>query len=117
MASSTSPAARIAAQTLVVVVDRDRQRFFRLALADHVLIENAADFMRRRQIGACALLAVGLLDFLADDVVAQLDAFIADEYRRPGNQLAHFVLALAAEGAIKKFVARAFVCHASSLLI
>src|SRR3546814_9034642 len=41
------------------------------------------------------------LDLFADDVVAQLDAFVADEHGRPGNQLADFVLRLAAEGAIE----------------
>src|SRR3546814_3167838 len=40
-------------------------------------------------------------DLLADDVVAQLDAFVADEHGRPGNQLADFMLRLAAEGAIE----------------
>ena len=41
------------------------------------------------------------LVLLADDVHAELDAFIADEDRRPGNELAHLVLALAAEGAVE----------------
>ena len=37
------------------------------------------------------------LVLLADDVHAELDAFIADEHGRPGDQLPHLVLALAAE--------------------
>jgi len=36
-----------------------------------------------------------------DDVLAQLDAFVANEHGRPGNQLAHFVLALATERAVE----------------
>ena len=42
---------------------------------------------------------------VADDVVAQLDAFVADEHRRPGDQLLHLMLALAAEGAIQQLFA------------
>jgi hypothetical protein len=37
-----------------------------------------------------------------DNVHAKLDAFIADEYRRSGNELAYLVLALAAERAIQR---------------
>jgi hypothetical protein len=42
---------------------------------------------------------------IADDVVAQVDALVADEDRRAGDQLLHLVLALAAEGAVKGFFA------------
>jgi hypothetical protein len=37
-----------------------------------------------------------------DDIHAQLDAFIANEYRRPGNQLSHLVLALTTKRAVKR---------------
>jgi hypothetical protein len=43
--------------------------------------------------------------FLADDVVAQVDALVADEHRRAGDQLLDLVLALAAERAVKRFLA------------
>ena len=52
-----------------------------------------------------ALAAVLALRFLADDVVAQLDAFIADEHRWARNQLAHLMLALAAERTVEKLLA------------
>jgi hypothetical protein len=42
------------------------------------------------------------LVLLADDVHAQFDAFVADEHRRSGDQLAHLMLALAAERAIER---------------
>src|SRR5262249_26386184 len=45
-----------------------------------------------------------VLVFLADDVHAQLDAFIADEYRRAGNKLADLMLALAAKRAVKRIL-------------
>jgi hypothetical protein len=37
---------------------------------------------------------------LADDIHAKLNALVADEYGGTRNQLAHFMLALAAERAI-----------------
>jgi hypothetical protein len=43
-----------------------------------------------------------LLHLLADDVVAELDALVADEHGRARDQLAHLVLALAAEGAVQQ---------------
>src|SRR3546814_15006948 len=46
-----------------------------------------------------------LLEFLADDVVAKLHAFIADEHARARNQLAHLVLALPAKRAIQALAA------------
>ena len=51
--------------------------------------------------------------FFADNVVAQLNAFIADENGRSGDKLAHLMLALAAKGTIQQLftltVAPAFV--------
>ena len=41
---------------------------------------------------------------LADDVHAQLDALVADKYGRAGDELAHLVLALAAERAMERFL-------------
>ena len=86
-------------QPLVVVVDGDRQHALGVVLADHVGIENGADFLGRRH--AVARLHQGVLVLLPDDVHAQLDAFIADEHGRAGNQLANLMLALAAERAIE----------------
>jgi len=44
----------------------------------------------------------GVLELLANDVITKLNAFIADEYGRARNQLANFVLALAAKRTIKE---------------
>src|SRR5882724_1035636 len=53
---------------------------------------------RNRSSGA--LQRYFLIALLRDDVVAQLDALVADIDRRPGDELPHLVLALSAEGAV-----------------
>src|SRR6185369_6599172 len=48
--------------------------------------------------------------FIANDLVAQVDAFVADEHRGAGDELLDLVLALPAERAVKRFLAgRAFL--------
>src|SRR6266853_2045046 len=103
-------------QPLVVVVHRDRQYLLGELLTDHVLVQYPADFPRRRPVGFGGLAALVRGAFLADDVVAQLDALVADEHRRPGDQLPHLVLALAAEGAVEKFFAAGLFGHVVSAL-
>src|SRR5690606_30728965 len=88
-------------QALVVVVYSNGEHLLGTLLTDHVLIQNAADFLWRRQLVGTAL-GLGFLHLLADDVVAQVDALVADKDGRTGNQFAHFVLAFAAEGAVKQ---------------
>ena len=65
---------------LVVVVDGDGELLLGPLLADDVLVEELLDFLRRRQrrAGAAVLEAV----VVRDDVVADLDALVADEDRR-----------------------------------
>ena len=89
-------------QTLVVVVHRYRQNLLRTLLTNHILIKDAADFFRRRQFMRAAL-SLCFLHLLTDDVIAQVDALVADKDRGAGNQFAHFMLAFATEGAIKQF--------------
>jgi len=61
-----------------MVVDGNRQHLLGPRLADDIVVEHLVDFVRRRQLG---LVGIALfLDFLADDVVAQVDAFVADEH-------------------------------------
>ena len=96
---------------LVVVVDRHRENLLRALLADDVLIEDLLDLRGLRNRGGRreGLLLVALL---RDDVVAQVDALVTDVDRRPCDQLANLVLALAAERADE--VARPVIsvlCH------
>src|SRR5213596_772427 len=83
---------------LVVVVDRDRQDLLGALLADHVLVEDLLDLgrLRHRRGGRESLL---LVDLLGDEVVAEVDALVADVDGRAGDQLADLVLTLAAERA------------------
>ena len=90
-------------EALVVIVDGDGENLLGMVLADDIVVEHLADLVRRRH--AILRLHQRGLVLLADDVHAQFDAFIADEYGRAGNQLADLVLALAAEGAVKSVLA------------
>jgi len=91
---------RVRIEPLVVIVHGDREHLLGVALADDVVVEDLADLLRRRD-------AVARLDqrgfvLLADDVHAEFDALVADENRGTRDQLADFMLALAAEGAIQR---------------
>ena len=102
------------AQALVVVVNRHRQGPLGLALADDVLIQDGANLLGRGQLFAGFLLGI-LAHVLADDVDAQVHALVADEHRGAGDELAHLMLAFAAEGAVEKFVVALLVRHVAVL--
>src|SRR6185369_2777181 len=94
-------------EPLVVVVNGDRERPLGDLLADHVLVEARLDLARDRQVRLRRPGVAGLdRDLVPDDVVAQLDALVADEDRRAGDQLLDLVLALAAERAVQNLLAR-----------
>src|SRR3712207_9112202 len=61
---------------LVVVVDGDRERALGLVLADHVLLEEVVDLLGLRQL--VELQVRGLRELLFDDLVAEVDALVAD---------------------------------------
>ncbi len=86
---------------LVVIVDRDRQHALGLRLTDNVVVQERADLLGRRHAAFLAT-GAGTLDLLADDVVAQLHALVADEDGGAGDQLPDLVLRLAAEGAVER---------------
>src|ERR1700720_4730529 len=87
-------------ETLVVIMDRDREHLLGVILTDDIVVKNFAYFLRGRT--AVARLHQRGLVLLADDVHAQFDALVADKYGRAGDELAHLVLALAAERAIER---------------
>src|SRR6516165_10483158 len=98
-------------ETLVVIMDRDREHLLGVVLTDDIVVKNFAYFLRGRN--AVARLHQRGLVLLADDVHAQFDALVADKYGRAGDELAHLVLALAAERAVKRIlgIATADLAH------
>src|SRR5262247_1994665 len=82
-----------------MIVHRHRQHALGVVLSDHVTVQYGTDFRRARN--TIARLDQGVFVLFADDVHAELDAFITDEHRRPRNQLTDLVLALPAEGAVE----------------
>ena len=101
-----------------MVVDGHREDLLGRLLADHVLVEDGLDLVGLRELVAAALGA--LVELLADDVVAELDALVADEHGRAGNELAHFVLTLAAERTVQQLavvpLAARIIAHSHVLL-
>src|SRR5262245_21860634 len=89
-------------ETLVVIMDRDREHLLGVILIDDIVVKNFAYLLRGRN--AVARLHQLRLVLLADDVHAQLDALVADKYGRAGDELEHLVLALAAERAMERFL-------------
>src|SRR2546426_2014726 len=87
------------ADPLVVVVDLDREHFLRAFLADHVLVERGADRLRVGDEAGLLLLGAGGAVIVLEDLLAEVDALVADEYAGARNQLPHLVLALPAEAA------------------
>src|SRR5260370_33870617 len=83
-------------------MDRDREQRFGMILTDHVRVENFAYPLGRRN--AVARLHQRGFILLTDDIHAQFDALVADKYGRAGDELAHFVLVLAAERAKERFL-------------
>jgi hypothetical protein len=71
-------------------------------LADDVLVEDAVDLPRLRQVVDVERRRSGQL--LVDDLVTEVDALVADVDARPGDQLLDLALRLAAEGAEELFV-------------
>ena len=96
-------------EALVMVVNRDRKNALGGFLADHVRIKDRADFLRRWQVRLRRLGRIRGCGFVANDVVAKLDALIADEYRRACDEFSYFMLALAAKRAIEQFFAAGFL--------
>ncbi len=84
-----------------MVVHSHSQDLLRALLTNHVLVEDAADFLGSRQLLRCAL-GLCFLHLLTDDVIAKVDALVTDKNRGAGNQLAYFMLAFAAERAIEQ---------------
>ena len=94
---------------LVVVVDRDRERALRLFLRDDVVVEDGVDVLRARQV--LEVERGGSRQLLVDDLVAEIDALVADVDPRSSDQLLDLALRLPAETAEKLLVSFACPSH------
>ena len=97
---------------LVVVVDGDRQRALRGLLSDDVLVQDRVDLLRLGK--ALELEGRGRGELLVDDLVAEIDALVADVDARPGDELLDLTLGLSAEAAEKLLVRLGWACQALS---
>ena len=94
---------------LVVVVDRDGERALRRLLRDHVLVQERVDLGRARKVVEVEVRGSG--ELLVDDLVAEIDALVADVDAGPGDQLLDLPLALAAEAAEQLLVSLGCTGH------
>ena len=82
--SSTSPSRLFPSSTLVVVVDRNGQDPLRLILSDDVVVQEGIDLARRWQLTERNVGGVG--EFFFDDLVAEINALVADVDAGAGDQ-------------------------------
>jgi hypothetical protein len=85
---------------LVMVVHGDGQDLLRLLLSNDVFVEERVDLCRLGELVELEL--GGLGELLLDDLVAQVDALVADVDAGAGDQLLHLLLTLPAEGALQQ---------------
>src|ERR1041385_3290317 len=78
-----------------MLIDRNGEAFLGLILADDVFVEKRFDFVRLGK-GRTRRYRLSLL-IVADDLIADVDAFIADVDRRTSNEFLDFILRFTAE--------------------
>ncbi len=92
-----------------MLIYRDREPFLGLLLADHVFVEEALDLVRLRQIGPNR--PGGRISVVIDDLVADINALVADIYTRAGDEFANIVLRFTAKRAGQEFLWTAELAH------
>src|SRR5208282_3675406 len=90
---------RLRLDALVMVMHRHSQGFLRVLLPDAIGIQLPFDFGGPGHGELRLLLLLLKLQLAVEDVFAQDDAIVADVNARPGDELAHFRVRLAAETA------------------
>ena len=93
------------AQALVMVVNRDGQRSLGRLLANDVTVQGRFDLSRGGQIAAGIFGEIVSRQLIANDFIAQVNAFVTDKHGRTRNEFFNLVLALSAEGAVERFFA------------
>jgi hypothetical protein len=94
-----------------VVVDGDRERPLGGFLPDHVLVQDLVDLARLGEVLQLERRRCG--ELLVDDLVAEIDALVADVYAGAGDQLLDLALRLAAEAAEELLVGICRACQRS----
>ncbi len=94
---------------LVVVVHRHAENTLGRLLTDDVIVEKRRDLLRLRQMLQREVGTLG--EFLLDDLVAQLNALIADVHAGTGDQLLHLLLRLSTERALEEFASSIELGH------
>src|SRR5690606_28717518 len=107
-------AVRVGLDPLVVVVDSHRQSPLGAVLAHHILLEEVVDLARLGTLVQAELAALG--ELLLDDLVAAVDALVADVDPRAGDELLDLLLRLAAERALEQVAALTHACHRAFVL-
>jgi hypothetical protein len=92
-----------------VVVDGDRKGALRGLLADDVLLQDVVDLLRLWE--RVELEARGSGELLVDDLVAEIDALVADVDARARDQFLDLALRLAAEAAEQLLVRVGRACQ------
>jgi hypothetical protein len=83
-----------------MVVDRDGEGLLGLVLPDDIAVEELVDLAGFGQLVKAELAGFGQLLF--DDLVAEVDALVADVDARSSDQLLDLLLALPAKGALEQ---------------
>ena len=108
-------AVRAGLHALVVVVDRDREDLLRLVLADDVVVQVLVDLTGLGELVEADLGA--LRELFLDDLVAEVDALVADVDARTGDELLDLLLALPAERALEQIAAVTELGHGLPLTV
>jgi hypothetical protein len=92
-----------------VVVDGDGEGALGALLPHHVLVQDLPDLLRLREVLELEGRRSG--ELLVDDLVTEIDAFVADVYAGTGDQLLDLPLRLAAEAAEELLVGFGGTCQ------
>ena len=92
-----------------MVVHGDTHRLLRLILTDHVVAEEFVDLFGLGQF--VELQVTCLVELFLDDLVTEVDAFVADVDAGSCDELLDLLLTLSAERALQQIPAVADACH------
>jgi hypothetical protein len=92
-----------------VVVNRDREGLLGRFLPDDVGVEELVNLLRLGQVIPLELRGLG--ELFLDDLVAQIDALVADVHAGAGDELLDLLLRLAAERTLQQVTAVAYAGH------